>query len=63
MTAQAADVVATVMNNDNRVLRHCWLGGSKGIWPVKKERWGAGVVVSLEHGPADATATHCLLLQ
>ena len=34
-----------------------------------KEWWGAGVVVCLErgadlhYGPADATATHCLLLQ
>ena len=44
MTAQAADVVATVMNNDNTVLRHCWLGGSKGIWPVKKS---GGVLVWL----------------
>jgi len=31
----------------------------------KKLRWGAGVVICLERGagPADATATHCLLLQ
>ena len=34
----------------------------------KTERWGAGVVICLErgadaYGPADATATHCLLLQ
>jgi len=35
----------------------------------KKTEWsGAGVVICLEqgadlHGPADATATHCLLLQ
>jgi len=34
-----------------------------------KEWWGAGVVVCLQrgadfhYGPADATATHCLLLQ
>jgi len=50
------------------VLWCCWLGGRKGIWPVKTEWWGAGVVICLErgadlHGPADATATHCLLLQ
>jgi len=25
--------------------------------------WGAGMVVCLERGPTDATATHCLLLQ
>ena len=24
---------------------YCWLGGRKVIWPVKTERWGAGVVV------------------
>ena len=34
----------------------------------KTERWGAGMVICLqrgadEYGPADATATHCLLLQ
>ena len=31
----------------------------------KTEWWGAGVVISLERGAdsADATATHCLLLQ
>jgi len=35
------------------VLWHCWLGGRKGIRPVKTEWWGSGqpgVVVSLEHG-------------
>ena len=43
------------------VLWCCWLGGRKGIRPVKTEWWGAGVVVCLElgaDGPADATATH-----
>ena len=48
------------------VLLRCWLSGRKGIWPVKTEWWGAGVVICLErgaYGPADATATHCLLLQ
>jgi len=35
----------------------------------KQEWWGAGMVICLErdadlkYGPADATATHCLLLQ
>ena len=53
-------------NNKDRLLR-CWLGGRKGIWPVKTDWWG---VVWLSvwdevhiYGPADATATHCLLLQ
>jgi len=32
------------------VLRRCWLGGRKGIWPVKTEWWGAGMVVCLEWG-------------
>jgi len=26
------------------------LGGRKGIWPVKTELWGAGVVICLEQG-------------
>jgi len=29
----------------------------------KTEWWGVGVVVCLAYGPADATATDCLLLQ
>ena len=39
------------------------------VWPGT-EWWGAGMVICLErcadlfaYGPADATATHCLLLQ
>ena len=32
------------------VLWHCWLGGRKGIWPVKTEWWGASMVISLEWG-------------
>jgi len=53
------------------VLWHCWLGGRKGIRPVKN--WVAGCWhgrlsgsrCRLAYGPADSTATHChcLLLQ
>jgi len=32
------------------VLGHCWLGGRKGIRPVKTEWWVAGVVICLEQG-------------
>ena len=32
------------------VLLPCWLGGRKGIRPVKTERLGAGVVICLERG-------------
>ena len=32
------------------VLWRCWLGGMKGIRPVKNEWWGVGVVVCLERG-------------
>jgi len=32
------------------VLWHCWLGGRKGIRPVKTEWWGAGMVICLERG-------------
>ena len=32
------------------VARCCWLGGRKGIRPVKIEWWGAGVVICLEQG-------------
>ena len=48
------------------VLRCCWLGGRKGIWPV--ENWVvrcwhgylSGARCRLAYGAADATATHCL---
>ena len=32
------------------VLWRCWLGGRKGIRPVKTERLGAGVAICLERG-------------
>ena len=51
------------------VLWHCWLGGRKGIRPVKT--WAVGCWCDCLSGarcrlacvPADATATRCLLLQ
>ena len=51
------------------VLWRCWLGGNKGIRAVKKwvvDCWCgylSGARCRLASGPADATATHCLLLQ
>ena len=51
------------------VLRCCWLGGRKGIKPVKNRVVGcwrgylSGDRWRLAYGPADATATHYLLLQ
>ena len=46
-----------------------WLGSRKGIRPVKNRVVGcwrgylSGARCRLAYGPADATATHCLLLQ
>ena len=51
------------------VLWRCWLGGRKSIWPVKNWAVGcwhsylSGARCRLAYGPADATATHCLLFQ
>ena len=51
------------------VLWHCWLGSRKGIRPVKNWVVGcwrgylSGAMCRFAYGPADATATHCLLLQ
>ena len=51
------------------VLWCCWLGGRKGIRPVKNwavKCWHgylSGARCRLAYGPADATATHCFLLQ
>jgi len=33
--------------------RSCWLGGRKGIRPVKTEWWRTGVVICLERGAND----------
>jgi len=47
----------------------CWLGGRKGIRPVKNwvvvcwRGYLSGAKCRLAYGPADATATYCLLLQ
>ena len=35
------------------VLWRCWLGGRKGIWPVKTEWWGTGMVICLQQGAND----------
>jgi len=49
------------------VLWRCWLDGRKGIQPVKNWVVGcwrgylSGARCRLAYGPADATATHCLL--
>ena len=51
------------------MLWRCWLGGRKGIRPVKN--WVvwcwcgylSGARCRLAYGPADATVTHCLFLQ
>ena len=51
------------------VLWHCWLGDRKGIRPLKTWAVGCwhgylfGARCRLAYGPADSTATHCLLLQ
>ena len=50
-------------------MKLCWLGGRKGIQPVKNWVVGcwhgylSGARCRLVYGPADATATHCFLLQ
>ena len=51
------------------VLWRCWLGDRKGIRPVKNWALGcwhgywSGARCRVAYGPADATATHSLLLQ
>jgi len=51
------------------VLRYCWLGGRKGIQPVKNLSVGcwhgylSNARCRFAYGPADPTATHCFLLQ
>jgi len=56
-------------SNMPSMLWRCWLGSRKGIWPVKNRVVGcwrgylSGATCRLAYSPADATATHCLLLQ
>jgi len=52
------------------VLWRCWLGGRKGIGPVKTEWWGTSMVICLERGANDlrmvqlmSLPPHHLLLQ
>ena len=58
-----------IQKNMPSVLWRCWLGGRKGIRPVKNWVVGcwhgylSGARCRLAYGPADATATHYLLLQ
>ena len=60
---------AIIQVNLPSVLWHCSLGGRKGIRPVRKLSGGcwrgylSGARCRLAYGPADATATHCLLFQ
>ena len=67
--AEAFTLVFISVIQVNSVLWHCWLGGRKGIRPVKNWVVGcwrgylSGAMCRLAYGPADATATHCLLLQ
>ena len=41
------------------VLWRCWLGGRKGIRPVKTEWWGAGMVICLERSADLHMASWC----
>ena len=49
------------------MLWRCWLGGRKGVWPVKTGGMLAWLSVwgrcGFAYGSSDVTATHCLLLQ
>ena len=43
-------VINYLANSLPSVLWRCWLGGRKGIRPVKTEWWGAGMVICVERG-------------
>jgi len=62
-------IIIIIYTSGASVLWRCWLGGRKGIRPIKNwvlECWHGYLSATrcrLAYGPADATATHCLLLQ
>jgi len=66
---QAGDIDRLLQQCLPSVLWRCWLGGRKGIRSVKNWVVGCwrgyltGARCRLAYGPADATATHYLLLQ
>jgi len=69
ITVKRVCVCVTFLKEAVTQLWHCWLGSRKGIWAVKKWVVGcwrgylSGARCWLAYGSADATATHCLLLQ
>ena len=50
LVSTTTDFLNQMAVNVPSVLWRCWLGGRKGIRPVKNEWWGVGVVVCLERG-------------
>ena len=68
LTFQRKFLYVFIMTFSSSVLWRCWLGGRKGIRPVKNWVVGcwhvylSGAMCRFAYGPADATATHCLLL-
>jgi len=66
---KTAQQTVAVFQQTFAVLWHCWLGGRKGIRPVKNWVMGcwhgylSGVRFRFAYGPADATTIHYILLQ
>jgi len=48
--ANLVNIIALILPS---VLWRCWLGSTKGIWPVITEWWGTGVVICLDRGAND----------
>jgi len=46
-------IITVVLTVTSAVLRHCWLGSKKSIWPIKIEWWGAGVVICVKWSAND----------
>jgi len=53
--------ITYLLTYDTSVPWRCWLGGRKGIRPVKTEWWDAGVVICLERG-ADLHMTQLMTM-
>jgi len=63
-------ILTTLVVKKPSVFQRYWLGGRKGIRPVKTERWSTGMVICLEPGANDlhmvqlmSLPPHHLLLQ
>jgi len=56
------DLMQAAFHAKPSVLWRCRMGSRKGIWPVKTEWWGTGMLICLEQGANDLHMVHLMPL-